>query len=217
MPAGVSNIVGGPHVVAQFMSKAKIANTIVRYDAVRISGKTGIKIGHERTQSAVIGIVNEIGNQIRPVDISKYRHLIFATHGILDTDLPYIREPALVLAQVGNGPGADGFLTMSEVMELKLDAEVAALTACRTGLGREVSGEGVMGLGRAFQYSGARNVLVSLWSVAEQSTTLLTETFFRGLKEGRTPREAVRRARAAVRAAGYEHPFFWAPFILIGQ
>jgi CHAT domain-containing protein len=98
-----------------------------------------------------------------------------------------------------------------------LKAEVAALTACKTGLGRELGGEGVMGMGRAFQYAGAKNVLVSLWSVAERSTTLFAAEFFAALKTGQTPREALKIARSKIRAAGYEHPFFWAPFILMGE
>jgi CHAT domain-containing protein len=105
---------------------------------------------------------------------------------------------------------------MSEVMDLKLNADVVALTACQTGLGRRLTGEGVMGLGRAFQYAGARSVLVSLWNVAEDSTTMLGERFFFHLKAGKTKRQALRLARADVRRAGYEHPFYWAPFILIG-
>ena len=150
-------------------------------------------------------------------DLKKYRHLVFATHGILDNQVPGIREPALVLTQTGNPEDEDGFLTMSEVMDLRLDATCSTLTACETGLGRNISGEGVMGMGRAFQYAGSRSVLVSLWSVAEQSTTKLTERFFYYLKIGKKSQEALKLARADIRRDGYEHPFYWAPFILIGE
>ena len=155
--------------------------------------------------------------RLKDEDLNRYRYIVFATHGILDTDVPYIREPALVLNQLGNGENEDGFLTMSKAMGLKLKADVVALTACKTGMGKQVSGEGVMGLGRAFQYAGAKTVLVSLWSVAEESTTKLTESFFMHLREGKTQREALRLARVEVRGAGYENPFFWAPFILMGE
>ena len=131
--------------------------------------------------------------------------------------VPGLREPALVLNQVGNAAGDNGLLTMSEVMRLRLNADVVALTACQTGMGRHLTGEGVMGLGRAFQYAGARNVLVSLWNVSEGSTTMLAERFFSHLKQGKTMRQALRLAREEVRRAGYEHPFYWAPFILIGE
>jgi len=155
-------------------------------------------------------------NLLRP-SLSAYRYLTFATHGILDNTVPYIREPALVLTQVGNPEGVDGFLTMSEVMGLRLDADVVALTACGTGLGKNVSGEGVMGMGRAFQYAGARNVLVSLWSVAESSATELTGAFFTYVREGHEPKEAIQLARNEIRRKGYEHPFYWASFILLGK
>ena len=147
----------------------------------------------------------------------QYLYLVFATHGILDREVPWIREPALVLTQVGNPKGYDGFLTMSEIMSLKLEAEVTALTACQTGLGENVTGEGVMGMGRAFQFAGSGNVVVSLWPVAEDSATQFTSTFFRYLRQGKEPREAMRLARRSIRRQGYEHPFYWAAFILVGR
>ena len=160
----------------------------------------------------------EEGLRKRP--LGQYRYEVFATHGILDNQIAYIQEPALVLSQVGvdaRDRKRDGYLTMSEVMELKLNAEVAALTACSTGMGKSLSGEGVMHMGRAFQYAGARSVLMSLWSVEEESTTLLAERFFAYLKEGKGNLDALRLARMDVRKAGYEHPYFWAPFIMVGE
>ncbi|MDP6088528.1 MAG: CHAT domain-containing protein, partial [Nitrospinota bacterium] len=97
-----------------------------------------------------------------------------------------------------------------------LGGRSVALTACETGVGKQVAGEGVMGMGRAFQYAGAKSVLVSLWSVAEASTTLLVERFFSHLKNGADKVSALRQAREDVIRAGYRHPFFWSPFILIG-
>ncbi|MCK4469196.1 MAG: tetratricopeptide repeat protein [Desulfobacterales bacterium] len=155
--------------------------------------------------------------RLKKHNLKDYRYLVFATHGILDNQVPGIREPALVLTQVGNPEDEDGFLTMSEVMDLSLDAKCSALTACETGLGRNISGEGVMGMGRAFQYAGSRSVLVSLWSVAEESTTKLAERFFYYLKIGKTNQQALKLARVDIRRDGYEHPFYWAPFILIGE
>jgi CHAT domain-containing protein len=74
-----------------------------------------------------------------------------------------------------------------------------------------------MGMGRAFQYAGAKTVLMSLWSVAESSSVNLVESFFKHLKEGKNKLEALRLARKEIRKAGYDHPFFWAPFILVGE
>ena len=195
-------------------------------------------------------------NEVRREKLDKYRYLLFATHGILDNTLPYIKEPALVLTQVESDEAESpatgimskvwqfiksilnwlglmkkevsteevsqedptpGFLTLSEVMDMRVGGEVVALTACNTGLGKNLTGEGVMGLGRAFQYAGARAVLMSLWSVEDESTNLLTERFFNYLKQGKDKLEALRLARSDLRKAGYEHPYYWAPFILVGE
>ena len=168
-------------------------------------------------KAMVLSGLNAREEKVKNTNFSDYGFLTFATHGILDNMIPYIMEPALVLSQVGNPEGVDGFLTMSEVMGLKLNAKVVALTACGTGVGKNVSGEGVMGMGRAFQFAGAQNVLVSLWSVAETSATELTYAFYRFIKEGKEPKEALGLARNDIRRKGYEHPFYWASFILVGN
>lgn len=150
-------------------------------------------------------------------DLTVYKSLVFATHGYFGKDLPGIQEPVLVMSLLDQPKGQDGFLRLSEVMGLKLNCDIAALTACQTGLGRHISGEGTMGMGRAFQYTGARSVLMSLWSVSETASVNLVESFFKHLKEGKTKLESLRLARDEIRKAGYDHPFYWAPFILVGE
>lgn len=122
-----------------------------------------------------------------------------------------------MLTLVNQPQGKDGFLRLSEVMGLKLNADIVALTACQTGLGKHISGEGTMGMGRAFQYAGAKSVLMSLWSVSEKASVDLVGNFFKHLKEGKNKLEALRLARQEIRQAGYDHPFFWSPFILVGE
>ena len=102
-------------------------------------------------------------------------------------------------------------------MQLKLRAEVVALMACETGAGKAVGGEGVMAMGRAFQYAGARSVLSSLWKAEDASTNLLTEVFLKQLAGGKDKAAALQIARQRVREAGYQHPFYWANFVLIGE
>ncbi|MCJ7645577.1 CHAT domain-containing protein [bacterium] len=194
--------------------------------------------------------------RVKKERLADYGYLVFATHGILDNTVSYIKEPALVLTQIEFQEGKNflggifskvrqfikevlvrlgiikkgvvqeeisqedptpGFLTLSEVMDMRVGGEVVALTACNTGLGKNLTGEGVMGMGRAFQYAGAKAVLMSLWSVEDESTNLLTEHFFNYLKAGKDKLEALRLARSDLRKAGYEHPFYWAPFILVGE
>ncbi len=150
-------------------------------------------------------------------DLTPYRSCVFATHGYFGKDLPGIQEPVLILSLPNQPEGQDGFLRMTEVMGLRLNADMVALTACQSGLGRVISGEGTMGMGRAFQYAGAQSVLMSLWSVAEKSSVEMVESFFKHLKEGKSKLESLKLAREEIRKAGYDHPFFWAPFILVGE
>ncbi len=117
----------------------------------------------------------------------------------------------------GQLDGQDGFLRMSEVMGLKLNADMVAITACQSGLGRTIFGEGTMAMGRVFQYAGGKSVLMSLWSVAESSSVDLVTNFFRQLRGGKSKLGALKLAREEIRKAGYDHPLFWAPFILVGE
>lgn len=149
-------------------------------------------------------------------DLTPYHSVVFATHGYAGTDLPGIQEPALMLTLVGQPKEQDGFLRMSEVIGLRLNAGIVALTACKTGIGKHISGEGTMFIGRAFQQAGAESVLISLWNVAPGPSIRLMQSFFQNLKSGHRRLEALRRARTEIRQAGYDHPFFWAAFILVG-
>jgi len=156
-------------------------------------------------------------SKLKREPLEGYGEVIFSTHGVLDESVSWLQQPALVLSLVGNEEGEDGYLTMAEVMDLKLGAEVVGLMACDSGAGRVTSGEGVMGMGRAFQYAGARSVLASLWSVEDESTNLLAETFLQAVKEGQDKATALASARQALRRAGYDHPFYWAAFVLVGE
>ena len=147
--------------------------------------------------------------------LNRYDEVVFATHGYLGKDLPGIMEPVLVLTLIP--PGTDGYLKMTEVMGLKMNADIVALTACQTGLGKRLAGEGTMGMGRAFQYAGARSVLMSLWSVSEYTSVELVKRFFEHTKSGKTKLESLDLARKEIRAEGFDHPFFWAAFILVGE
>ncbi len=166
-------------------------------------------------------MVGTDANKDNLAGIENHKYVVFATHGILANGLPHLLEPALLLSS-GKAAGNETwwqkhFLTMSEVMKLDLSCENATLSACTTGLGRSAKGEGVMSMGWAFQYAGAKSVLVSLWSVDESSTVLLTGRYFENLKKGMDKMAALNDARSELRQKGYDHPFYWAPFILIGE
>ncbi len=147
--------------------------------------------------------------------LSEFKHIVFATHGSYGNADRGITEPVLCLTLIPKG--TDGLLRMSEVMGLKLNADLVALTACQSGLGKKVPGEGIMGMGRAFQYAGARSVLMSFWSVGATASTKLVETFYAKLMQGKDKLQALTLARNEIRKAGYDHPFFWAGLILTGE
>ena len=109
------------------------------------------------------------------------------------------------------------FLSMSEVLGLRLRAESVVLSACNTGSGSISKAEGVMSLGRAFLAAGSSSVIVSLWQVHDESTALLMKEFYRNVLEGKRKDVALASARATLFAQGYRQPFFWAPFIVIGE
>ena len=154
-------------------------------------------------------------------DISKYRVVHIATHGLLNAERPQFT--GLVLSLVGNKK-EDGFLRTDEVFNLRLGSPLVMLSACETGLGKEKRGEGVMGLTRAFMYAGAPTVGVSLWSVADKSTAELMTDFYKRLlgssasATGAPASSAMRDAQLAMIAGKkYSAPFYWAPFVLVGD
>jgi len=151
-------------------------------------------------------------------DITKYRVIHVATHGLLDAERPQFT--GVVLSLVGNKTH-DGFVRTDEVFNLRLGSPLVMLSACETGLGKEKRGEGVMGLTRAFMYAGAPTVGVSLWSVADKSTADLMTDFYKRLLsagEGTTSSSALRGAQLAmISGKRYSAPFYWAPFVLVGD
>ena len=150
---------------------------------------------------------------VKGADLSRYRYVHFATHGILGGEVPGIGEPALVL---GGETDEDGFLKASEAEQLRLNDQLTALSACNTGSGEFVQGEGVMGLSRAFLLAGSESVLVSLWPVASEATEDLMLGFYKYMQNGERPYTALRHAKIDIRHE-LRNPYFWAPFILITQ
>ncbi len=149
------------------------------------------------------------------------RLIHFAAHALPDPRFPL--DSALVLAP---GGGADGWLHAWEIAEsLRLDAELVTLSGCETGLGKELEGEGILGLARAFQYAGARSVLVSLWAVSDRSTPELMVRFYENLGRGLSKDAALRAARVELldvtlsegATVDSRHPYHWAGFRLIGD
>lgn len=153
---------------------------------------------------------------LRRQQLERFRYLHFATHGWLDQDNP--RYYGLRLSPSGNGK--DEFLYVHEVYSMNLAADLVVLSACQSGLGELVAGEGLIGMTRAFLCAGSRAVLVSLWNVSDRSTAEFMRAFYEELHSGRTVAGALRRTKLAFIAS--ERPtqrqlYRWAPFVLVGD
>lgn len=146
--------------------------------------------------------------------LSGYRYLHFATHGVVDEEAP---ELSRIFLQ--STSSEDGNVFSGEIFNLKLNADLTVLSACQTGLGKYSKGEGVIGLSRALVYAGSNNIMVSYWSVADESTSQLMTDFYKILLQQPVPdfREALRLAKVKmIQNRKYSDPYYWAPFVLIG-
>jgi CHAT domain-containing protein len=145
-----------------------------------------------------------------------------ATHGYLHPSRPMSSGVLLTVPEKEPEPGEtdnDGTLQAWEIYsQLKLKAELVVLSACETGRGKEVKGEGLIGLTRALQYAGARSIVASQWKVADQSTATLMVAFHRLLRQGLPKDEALRQAMSRLEHnPATSHPYYWAPFMLVGD
>ncbi len=169
---------------------------------------------------------------VKAADLSRYKILVFATHGLVPGELNGLTQPALALSAPDiAGVKGDGLLTMGEIMSLKLDADWVVLSACNTGAAAGAGAEAASGLGSAFFYAGARALLVTNWSVDSQSARELTSELFH--LQAANPKlsrsEALRESMVSLldhkgfigtdgkMAFAYAHPLFWAPYTIIGD
>ena len=150
--------------------------------------------------------------------LDQYRIVHFATHGILNSRHPELSGIVLSLVDK-DGRARDGFLRTHDIYNLKLRANLVVLSACRTALGNEVRGEGLLGLTRGFMYSGTPRVVASLWDVRDEATsTLMTHFYQKMLRDGLRPAAALRAAQLALaKDPRWEAPYFWAGFTLQGE
>ncbi|MBD1840112.1 CHAT domain-containing protein [Coleofasciculus sp. FACHB-501] len=151
-------------------------------------------------------------------ELSQYRIVHFATHGILNSVHPELSGVVLSLLDE-KGESQNGFLRLHDVFNLNLPAELVVLSACETGLGEEVKGEGLVGLTRGFMYAGTPRVVVSLWSVSDRATSELMTKFYKGmLEKNLQPAAALRAAQIEMwQKTEWKAPYYWAAFVLQGE
>ncbi|MCP4344235.1 MAG: tetratricopeptide repeat protein [Desulfobacterales bacterium] len=153
--------------------------------------------------------------------LDDYSYIVFSAHAILPGEISQINQPAIVLSY----PEAEGYLTMADVFGLRLNADLVVLSACNTGRGEHIRGEGIMGLTRAFMYAGTPAVTVTLWSVDATASYEINTRMFRHIKSGKSIADALRQAKLDLIVEAEEdedmehmkHPFFWAPFVVFGD
>jgi CHAT domain-containing protein len=152
-------------------------------------------------------------------DLSEYQIVHFATHGLINNRHPELS--GLVLSLVDKqGLPQDGFLRLNDIYNLRLPAELVVLSACQTGVGKEIRGEGLIGLTRGFMYAGARRMMSSLWQVDDAATSELMERFYRGMLGARklSPAAALRAAQIDMwKQNEWRSPYYWAGFAVQGE
>jgi len=153
--------------------------------------------------------------QLKAMNLTDYKIIHFATHSLIDDKQP--ARSSIVLS-LDKDPQEDGFLQMREVYNLKLNADLVVLSACQTGLGQFIKGEGIEGINRAFFYAGASTVLMSLWSVNDQASAQLMERFYYHLHAGKSITKALQAAKLEMISSKIlSHPYYWAGFIVSGD
>jgi CHAT domain-containing protein/Tfp pilus assembly protein PilF len=188
------------------------------------------RLGYTRMEGDAIKAVTPRGLALEAVDfqasrataispeLANYRIVHFATHGLLNSQHPELS--GLVFSLVDkNGGAQEGFLTLQDIYNLNLPADLVVLSACETGLGKEVSGEGLMGLTRGFMHAGATRVVASLWKVSDVATAHLMEEFYRAMeKDGLSPAAALRAAQVKMlKQPRWSNPYYWAAFQIQGE
>jgi CHAT domain-containing protein len=150
--------------------------------------------------------------------LSQYQIVHFATHGILNSKNPELSGIVLSLVDEKGTP-QNGFLRLQDIFNLNLPAELIVLSACETGLGQDVKGEGLVGLTRGFMYAGSPRVMVSLWSVDDEGTSELMSRFYKKmLQAGQKPSAALRAAQIEMwQEQKWQAPYYWAAFTLQGE
>jgi CHAT domain-containing protein len=151
-------------------------------------------------------------------DLSQYRIIHLATHGLLNTINPELSGVVLSLLDE-NGADTNGFLRLNDIFNLNLPAELVVLSACETGLGKDVKGEGLVGLTRGFMYAGAKSVTVSLWNVSDTATSMLMTKYYQQmLDKGVNPVAALRAAQLEMmKIEQWKAPYYWAAFLVQGE
>jgi CHAT domain-containing protein/Tfp pilus assembly protein PilF len=201
-----------PAIFYDLSSSSGISLSPLKYSGLEIQN-----ISHLFPQSKVTVLEKENATErwLRSNPLTDYKIVHFATHSVIDDKKP--ARSAIVLSYNQN-QAEGGLLQTRDIYNLKLNADLVTLSACETGLGQFIRGEGIEGLSRAFFYAGSSSVLMSLWAVNDQATYLLMERFYRHLKRSESLMEALRNAKLEmIGSRALSHPYYWAGFVISGK
>ncbi len=211
----VQTLARGPEV-----STLDFAERAPLYPRLRFSRFEADEIAKLVPASQTMKIMDFAANRaaIKNGAFDQYRILHFATHTVIDNEHPELSGIVLSLVD-DKGRPRDGFLPLYDIYNLKLKSRLVVLSACRTAIGKQIRGEGLMGLSRGFLYSGVSSVVASLWSVQDKATAELMRRFYSGmLQRHLTPSAALRAAQNSfANDANWSSPYYWAAFTLQGD
>jgi len=205
------------HEAAKYISLIDTGSGIPRLLASGEEAEEIVRMAPPGSARKAVGFEANL-ETIRSPEMAKFRIVHFATHGISNNEHPELSGVVLSLYDEGAHPRA-GFLRLPEIYNLELPVELVVLSACNTGVGKEVKGEGLIGLTRGFMYAGAAGVMSSLWKVDDDATAELMKYFYEGvLKEQLPPAAALKKAQIRMwQTKRWHSPYYWAAFVLHGE
>ena len=219
-----------PAPSVQLGERPDVPSADVRRSGADIGVSSFRRLRFSRDEAETIASLTKPGDRLEAVgfqasratattaDLTGYGIVHFSTHGLLNNTHPELSGLVLSLYDERGRP-QDGFLRLLDIYNLKLEADLVVLSACETALGREIRGEGLIGLARGFMYAGTSRVVASLWNVEDQATAMLMKRFYQGLlANGESPAAALRAAQISMwRGQRWRAPYYWAAFVLQGE
>jgi len=201
-----------PDVFQKYYSSADFKFFRLNYSGVEVR-KIAALFKANRKDIFLRGKASE--QDLKRLPLNQYKIIHFAAHGLIDDEKP--ARSAIVLS-LDRRSQEDGFVQMREIFNLRLRAALVSLSACQTGKGTYIRGEGIEGLSRAFFYAGASSVLMSLWSINDQASAQLMERFYRHLRSSASLMDALQKAKLEmIRSDIFAHPYYWACFVITGN
>lgn len=216
-PQKVKTIGAELHLALRDVGLLELSSGIPRLPATRQEAEAIISLAPPGTAVQAVDFQASMATATSS-EIATYRIVHFATHGLLDAERPGLSGIILSLVDE-HGRSQNGYLRVHDIYNLKLSADLVVLSACNSGLGKEIRGEGLVGLVRGFMYAGAARVVATLWKVDDEATSEFMKRFYRAiLAEGKSPAAALREAQLEMwRQKRWHSPYYWAAFVMQGE